>query len=90
MQKVRNGKWSLDFAPNKRHGRCALLPKANGQWTRHSPASTTSRQRADSINRIAGKGTLLGDSMNFPQVEFKGLEGTGTTGRSKIDFKGWL
>lgn len=84
--KVRNGKWSLDFAPNKG---TADAPAAEGEWS--VDASFTGLNLPVGapipINRIAGKGTLLGDSMNFPQVEFKGLEGTGT-GSVKIDFKG--
>lgn len=78
----RDGKWSVDFSPNKSSDAAA------GEWTVDFSGRGLSLPIGMPIptNSINAKGTMAGDSIVFPQVEAKLLEGS-ATGNLKAEWK---
>ena len=84
--RVRSGKWSLDFLPNKG---TAEAPAGEGEWTVDFQASGIALPIGAPlpVTRIAAKGVMAGSSITFPDADAKLFEGT-AKGPVKIDFKG--
>ena len=83
---AKDGKWTLDIAPNKAGS--GETAGASGEWVvefsgRALPLPMGAPLPFSSIN---AKGVMSGDSMKFPQVEAKLLEGA-ATGNLSVDWK---
>ncbi len=87
--RARDGKWTLDMAPNKAGAGEGTAPaSASGEWTvEFSGRSLNLPMGAPLLfNSISAKGVMSGDSMTFPQVDAKLFEGT-ATGNLRVDWK---
>lgn len=84
--RLRNGKWSVDFAPSKG---TAEQPASEGEWAVEFSSTGLPLPIGAPLplSRVVASGTLLGETLNFPKVEVKSFEGT-AVGSLKADFKG--
>ena len=83
--RARDGKWTLDLSPAKTAGDGAAAP---GDWSVDfsSRALVMPFGAPIQVSIVSAKGTLSGDAVTFPNVEFKVFEGSGT-GNLRADWK---
>ncbi len=79
-------KWALDLSPDKTPAADGTVPA--GAWAAEFTAQGAKPPLGPEfpISDLKAKGKLVGSEINFPQVEFKLLEGSGT-GSFRADWK---